>query len=93
MPGTSALCQRVDFRVGRKTAERLLGELQLAIDRDLEHTAARADQFDLGVGKLFESCPRTEGSRLVASTAAVVDDDFHDCLDAGVKAAARLIEF
>jgi hypothetical protein len=75
--GKSSLCQRVDLLVGRKTAERLLGELQLAVDRDLEHAAARADQLDFGVDQLVESCPRTEGSRLVASSAAIVDDDFH----------------
>lgn len=72
--------QRVDLRVGRETAERLLGELELAVDHDLEHAAARADQFDIGTAKLAQSCPRTEGLGLVVSTDAVVDDDLHRAL-------------
>jgi hypothetical protein len=69
--------QGVDFLVGREAAERLFGEPQLAIDSDLEHAAARADEFDVNIGQFSQSFPRTEGFRLVASTAAVVDDDFH----------------
>jgi hypothetical protein len=49
----------------------------VAVDRNLEYPAARADELDIGVDELAQSCPRTEGSRLVASTAAVVDDDLH----------------
>jgi hypothetical protein len=74
----SGFRQRVDFLVGGETTERLLGELQPAVDQNLKHAAARADEFDVGVDQFAQSCPRTEGSRLVASTAAIVDDDFHD---------------
>ena len=77
---SSASCQRVDLALGRKTTERLLGELQRAIDGNLEHAAARADEFDIGIDKLAQSCPRTEGLRLVASSAAIVDGDLHDSL-------------
>ena len=45
----SPLRQRLDLLVGGEAAERLLGELELAVDRDLEHPAARADEFDIGL--------------------------------------------
>jgi hypothetical protein len=76
----SPLRQRVDLRVGREAAERLLGEPEQAVDEYLEHAAAGADEFDIGLAKLLQSCPRTEGFGLVASTAAVVDDDLHGAL-------------
>jgi hypothetical protein len=69
--------ERVDFLVGRETAELLLGELQLTIDCNVEHAPAGADKFDINIGQFAQSFPRTEGFRLVASTAAVVDDDLH----------------
>ena len=40
------------FLVGREAAERLLGELELAVDGDLEHAAARADEFVISLTQL-----------------------------------------
>jgi hypothetical protein len=48
----SPLRERVDFRVGREAAERLLGKFELAVHGDLEHPAAGADEFDIGLAKL-----------------------------------------
>ena len=66
----------ISASVGNR-ADAFLRELELAVDRNLEHPAARADEFDISLAELRQSCPRTEGFGLVASTAAVVDDDFH----------------
>jgi hypothetical protein len=49
---TSTLCQRVDFRIGRKTAGGFLGKFELPVDGDLEHAAARTDELDIGLTKL-----------------------------------------
>jgi len=40
--------QRVDFLVGREAAELFLGKFKLAVDGDLEHAAAGADEFGVG---------------------------------------------
>lgn len=74
---TSRCRQRVDFRVGREAAERLLGKSELTVDQDFEHAAAGADEFDFGVGEFLQSCPRTEGFGFVASNAAVLNNDLH----------------
>ena len=76
----SPLRKCVHFCLGRKPALRFLGEFQQAVDRDLEYATTRADELDIGAGQLLQSCPRTEGFGLVASTAAVVDDDLHRAL-------------
>src|SRR5215472_14072412 len=69
--------QRLDFLVGRETAELLLGELQLVADRDLEHAAARLLVGDVDTGNLCELRSHTESPRLVVSHHAVFDDDLH----------------
>ena len=71
------LYQRIELLVGRETTQFLLGKFQLAIDRDLEHAAARAHVGDLGVRYLCEPCSRTESTRLIVSDHAVFDDDLH----------------
>ena len=76
----SPLRQRVDLPVAWEAAERRFGEFELAVDENLEHAAARADELDVAFGQLGQSCPRTEGFGLVASTAAVVDHDLHGVL-------------
>ena len=48
----SALRQRVDFRIRREAADCLLGELELAVDGNLEHPAARADELDISQTQL-----------------------------------------
>ncbi len=58
--------------------ERLLGEDQLAVHRDLEHAARRRDQPDVGVGEgLLQLSRQTGGSGLVVSDDAVLDDHAH----------------
>ena len=44
--------QRVDFRVGWKTAERCLGKFELAVNEHVENPAAGADEFNIGLTKL-----------------------------------------
>src|SRR5262249_7059702 len=74
---TRILRQRVDLLVGRETALLLLGEFQLAVDRNLEHAAARPHIGDLGAGNLCEPRSHTESARLIGSGYAVFDDDLH----------------
>src|SRR5262249_40365618 len=74
---TRILRQRVDLLVGRETALLLLGEFQLAVDRNLEHAAARPHIGDLGAGNICEPRSHTESARLIVSGYAVFDDDLH----------------
>jgi len=73
----SALRECVNLRVGWEAAGRMFGEFERAVSRDVKHAAAGADEFNLDITKLEQSCPRTEGFGLVASTAAVSNDNLH----------------
>src|SRR5215207_5723716 len=58
--------------------ERLLREDQVSIHGNLEDTAGRRDQADVGFRHLFLQLSRqTGGSRLVVSDDAVLDDHAH----------------
>lgn len=48
----SPLRQRVELGLARKAAGRLLGKLEHAVDRDLEHAAVAFHQLDLRAGGL-----------------------------------------
>jgi hypothetical protein len=48
----SPLRQCIDLGICREAAKRLLGKLGLAVDRDLEYAAARADELDIGLTQL-----------------------------------------
>src|SRR5712671_911963 len=75
--GLHRLRHCINLLVGRKPAELLLGEFQLAVDCDLERAAARPHIGDLGAGHLCEPRSRTESTRLIVSNDAVFDDDLH----------------
>ena len=74
--GVSAPRQILDLAIGRKAAERLLGELQRAVYGDLKHAPAGSHIGDLGT-EFPEPRSRTESPRLVVSLHAVFDHDLH----------------
>ena len=69
--------QRRDLVVGRETAGLAASVFQGAIDDDVELAGFADAQFDVGRAQLLEVFPHTEGLRLVASSAAVFDQDLH----------------
>jgi hypothetical protein len=73
----SGLADGVDLGVGREAAEPLLGEGQLAVDRDLEDAAAALHELNLGAIPLDQPGLRTEGLGLVVSSRAIFDADLH----------------
>ena len=89
MTAGSVACEILDLVVGRETTGLAAGKFQGAIDGDVELAGFAGAQLDLGRTKLFEAFPHTEGLRLVASSAAVFDQDFHP---AKVAAWARAIK-
>src|SRR6202022_4417976 len=76
------LRQGIDRLVGRKAAELLFRELQLAIHGDFKDSSPRSHIGDLGT-ELFEPRSRTESARLVVSLHAICDDDLHGGLGLG----------
>ena len=72
-----AFHQILDLVVGREAARLGTGVLQSAIDGDVELAGSADAQLDVGRAQLLEAVPHTEGLRLVASGAAVLDQDFH----------------
>src|SRR6202022_4285338 len=76
------LRQGIDRLVGRKAAELLFRELQLAIHGDFKDSSPRSHISDLGT-ELLEPRSRTESARLVVSLHAICDDDLHVGLGLG----------
>jgi hypothetical protein len=76
------LRQRIDLLVGRKAAELLFRELQLAVHGDVKDSSPRSLIGDLGT-ELLEPRSRTESARLVVSLHAICDDDLHGGLGLG----------
>ena len=72
--------QGIDFLIGRKTPQRLLGKFQIAVNFDLEHAARSGDELDLARSRGRQPVPRTEGLRLIVSLHAVFDLDVHSYL-------------
>jgi hypothetical protein len=68
----------VDLGVGRETAGLAAGVGEPTIDGHVELTALTRLELDLGGAEFLEAIPHTEGLRLVASSAAEFDEDFHD---------------
>jgi hypothetical protein len=67
-----------DFGISGKTANRLLGTGDAAIDANLEDAATRSLQCHLGVWPdLTNQIRRLTGARFVTSLATVVDLDKH----------------
>src|SRR6185437_11465765 len=77
-----ALCFHhcIQLRRAWKAAGRLLGELERAVDGDLEHAAVAFDQFDLGASVFLQPRRRLLRARAIAAGFAEFDGDFHDCL-------------
>ena len=69
--------QICDLGIGRKATGAAACVLQNAVDGDVELAGFAGAQLDLGRAQLFEAFPHPEGLRLVASSAAVFDQDFH----------------
>ena len=60
----------------------LLGEDQLAVDRDIKYAAGSGDEFPtadevFNVALVQDFVRQTDGNRLVSSSGAVLDDDVH----------------
>jgi len=73
----SGACEILDLVVGWKAAGLAAGVFERAIDGDVELARSAGAQLDFRRGQFFEAFPHTEGLRLVASSAAVFDQDFH----------------
>ncbi len=73
----SGLRQILDLVVGREAAGLAAGVFQGAVDGDVELAGFAGAQFDLGGAQLVEAFPHTEGLRLITSSAAIFDQDFH----------------
>lgn len=69
--------QIVDLGVGRKAAGLAAGIFECAVDSDVELAGLTGTQLDVGCTLLLEAFPHTEGLRLVASSAAIFDQDLH----------------
>ena len=74
MSGTG---QILDFIVGRKATGLAAGVFERAIDGDVELAGFADAQLDVGGAQPFEVFPHTEGLRLITSSAAIFDQDFH----------------
>lgn len=61
----------------RKPPERLLGEDQTVIDRDLENATAAFDQPGIDARRLPDIGRQTGGPRKIVSNPAVLDADLH----------------
>lgn len=69
--------QIVDLGVGREAAGLAAGVFECAVDGDVELTGLTRTQLDSCCTLLLEAFPHTEGLRLVASSAAIFDQDLH----------------
>lgn len=74
---TSVRQQILDLVVGRKPAGRAAGIMKSAVDGDVELAGLADAQLDVGSAQPFEAFPHTEGLRLITSSAAIFDQDFH----------------
>jgi hypothetical protein len=66
-----------DLGIGRKAAGLAAGISERAVDGDVELAGSAGAQLEVGRAHLLEAFPHTEGLRLVASGAAIFDQDFH----------------
>ena len=66
----------LDLVVGRKPAGLAAGIFERAVDGDVELAGLAGAQLDVRAD-LFEAFPHTEGLRLITSSAAIFDQDFH----------------
>ena len=69
--------QIVDLGIGREAAGLAAGIFERAVDGDVELAGLTVTQLDSSRALLFEAFPHTEGLRLVASSAAIFDQDLH----------------
>ena len=69
--------QILDLVVGREAAGLAAGVFQRAVNGDVELAGSADAQLDVGGAQLLEAIPHTEGLRLITSSAAVFDQDFH----------------
>jgi len=76
-PIRSVRQQILDLGIGREAAGLGSGVAERAVDGDVELAGFAGAQLDVGVALLLEAIPHTEGLRLVASSAAIFDQDFH----------------
>ena len=67
----------LDLGIGRKATGLAAGVFERAVDGDVELAGSTGAQLEVGRTQLFEAFPHTEGLRLVASSAAIFDQDFH----------------
>ena len=75
--GSSSADQAADFSVVGKAVQGTLGEDQLAVDGNLEHTTARGDELAFNLERFLQLGRQTGGARLVVSLTAVFDLDPH----------------
>ena len=66
-----------DLVVGWKSTGLATRVFDGTIDRDVELAGFTRAQLDVGGAEFLEAFPHTEGLRLVASSAAIFDQDFH----------------
>lgn len=71
------LRQGIDLCIGGKPAGGGLRIADHAIEDDVELARFARLRGDVGEALLDQSFPRTEGFRLIPSTGAIVDQDFH----------------
>ncbi len=67
----------IDLGIGRKATGLAAGVFERAADGDVELAGSTGAQLEVGRAHLLEAFPHTEGLRLVASSAAIFDQDFH----------------
>jgi len=67
----------LDLGIGREAAGLAAGVSERAVDADVELAGSAGAQLEVGRAHLFEAFPHTEGLRLVASGAAIFDQDLH----------------
>jgi hypothetical protein len=69
--------QIFDLGIGRKATGGAAAVSKRAVDGDVELAGFAQAQLEVGGAQFFEAFPHTEGLRLVASGAAIFDQDLH----------------
>ena len=69
--------EALQFTPFGKPPERLFGEYEAIVHRDLEHAPARLHELGVGAELRDQVISRAHGARFVASSTAVFDSDSH----------------
>ena len=76
-PSSDPRRDRLHFFPCREAAGRLLRVDEIAVERDLEHTARALDQLDLGTVDPGEPVAHTERFGFIPSSTAIFDSELH----------------